>query len=96
MGKNPQIKVNQLIINELDNGKSLFLDSNLKAVIRSNGVSDPHIQIQIIRNSKFFRQEPISLQDIGLVWVLLKRNVVADLVINTQTAEVQTIKESLY
>lgn len=92
---NPQLSINKVILNGIDQSKSLFLDSRLRSVIRKNGISDPSIQTQIIRNSKFFRQDPIELHGIGLVWVLLRRNIVADLVINTQTAEVKTIDESL-
>lgn len=95
MRKNPQIAVNQCIIAGIDHGKSLFRDSALKALLCKNGLSKAKDQELVIRNSKFFRQEPIELVDAGLVWVLLKRNVVADCVIDTQTTQVQTIDEAL-
>ena len=94
-GKNPQLAVNQYIIQGLERSKSLFRESELKKNFQKCGISDPEEQLRIIRNSKFFRQEPIQLEDIGFVWVLHKRNIVADCVINTQTAEVKTIDEAL-
>ena len=95
MGKNPQIAVNKYIIAGLDNGKSLYKDSVLKAILGKHGLNKPDDQERAIRNSKFFRQDPIKLAESGLVWVLLKRNIVADCVIDTQTAEVKTIEEAL-
>lgn len=95
MGKNPQIAVNQYIITGLDQGKSLFRDSVLKAILRKNGLWKSDHQEQSIRNSRFFRQNPTEIADVGLVWVLLKRNIVGNFVIDTQTAEVKTIDEAL-
>lgn len=92
---NPQIALNQYIIKWLDKDKSLFREVVLKAVLSKFGLKDHDKQIAAIRNSKFFREQPIQLEGYGTVWVFLKRNIVADLVINTSTTAVHTIEEAI-
>lgn len=93
--KNPQLALNQYVIKWLDNGKSIYRDVALRAVLSKFGLKDIEAQKAAIRNSKFFRNEPISLYEYGSVWVLRNRNIVADMCINTTTTEVHTIDESL-
>lgn len=94
MRSNPQISLNKFVIQHLDH-KSLFKESTLKVVLKAAGAWNAEKQKFFIQNSKFFRKEPISLNGHGAVWVLLKRNIVANIVVNTNDASVKTISESL-
>lgn len=96
MAKNPQLALNQYIVKWYDSkSKCLFRDAVLKAVLSKFGLKEQKEQEAAIRNSKFFRLEPVNINSSGLAWVFLKRNIVADMVVNTVTAEVQTIEEAL-
>lgn len=96
MAKNPQLALNQYIIKWYDTRKKcLFRELVLKAVLSKFGLRDPKEQEAAIRNTKFFRVEPVSISGYGRVWVFLKRNIVADMVIDTTTAEVQTFEEAI-
>lgn len=96
MAKNAQVALNQYIIKWYDNQqKCLFRDVVLRAVLSKFGLNNKEAQESAIKNTKFFRNEPIELEGHGLVWVFPKRNIVADMVINTQTAEVKTIKKAI-
>lgn len=96
MAKNPQLALNQYIIKWFDHKKKcLFREVVLKAVLSKFGLKDAKEQEAAIRNTKFFRVEPVSIVGYGRVWVSLKRNIVADVVIDTTTAEVQTIEEAI-
>jgi hypothetical protein len=96
MKKNPQLALNQYIIKWYDiQQKCIFRDVVLRAVLSKFGLKDKEAQEAAIRNTKFFRSEPVTIEGYGQAWVFLKRNIVADMVINTQTAEVQTIKEAI-
>lgn len=96
MAKNPQLALNQYIIKWFDHKKKcLFREVVLKAVLSKFGLKDAKEQEAAIRNTKFFRCEPVPIAGYGRVWVFLKRNIVADMVIDTTTAEVQTIEEAI-
>lgn len=97
MAKNPQLALNQYIIKWYDHKKKcLFREVVLNAVLSKFELKDNKEQEAAIRNSRFFRQEPIELEGYGKVWVFLNRNLVADMCIDTKTAEVQTIEEAIH